>query len=118
MQQSLYEVQKYLTAWHYSYDPIFLGISKAKYDAYDAETQAMLREVAAEAMAYQRQITREGTETGVAFLREKGMEVHEPTPEELAAFREATQPAFDTWAEKVGPEIVTAFQDTIAAAGQ
>ena len=114
--QQVYEVQKYLTTWHYSYDPIFLGMSKAKFDALDAETQTMMRETAAEAMDYQRQISREGTETGIAFLRDKGMEVHESTPEELNAFREATQPAFDQWAEKVGPELVASFQDAIAQA--
>ena len=52
------------------------------------------------AMAYQKQITRESTEEGVAFLREKGMEVYEPSAEELQAFREATKPAFDTWSAK------------------
>ena len=114
--QQVYEVQKYLTTWHYSYDPIFLGMSKAKFDALDAETQTMMRETAAEAMDYQRQISREGTETGIGFLRDKGMEVHESTPEELTAFREATQPAFDQWAEKVGPELVASFQDAIAQA--
>ncbi|TJZ90849.1 DctP family TRAP transporter solute-binding subunit [Paracoccus gahaiensis] len=114
--QQVYEVQSHLTAWHYSYDPIFLGMSKEKFDAYDADTQAMLREVAAEAMDYQRQITREGTETGIAFLREKGMEVYEPTPEELEAFRTATQPAFDQWAERVGPDLVASFREAIAEA--
>lgn len=114
--QQVFEVQKYLTTWHYSYDPVFLGISKAKWDGYDAETQQMLRETAAEAMDYQRQITREGTATGLDFLRERGMEVYEPTEEELTAFREATQPAFDQWAERVGPELVQAFQDAIASA--
>ena len=114
--QQVYEVQKYLTAWHYSYDPIFLGISRAKWDSYDADTQAILRETAQEAMAYQREITREGTANGIAFLREQGMEIYEPTAEELAAFREATQPAFDTWAERVGEEIVGVFQAVIAAA--
>ena len=44
------------------------------------------------------------------------MEVHEPTEEELAAFRAATQPAFDQWAERVGAEIVDAFQEAIANA--
>ena len=34
----------------------------------------------------------------------------------LAAFREATQPAFDQWAERVGPELVASFQDAIAQA--
>lgn len=114
--QQVYEVQKYLTAWHYSYDPIFLGISRDKWDSYDAEMQQILRETAQEAMAYQREITREGTAQGIEFLREQGMEVYEPTDEELAAFREATQPAFDEWAARVGDEIVGAFQDAIAAA--
>ncbi|MBC7133035.1 MAG: DctP family TRAP transporter solute-binding subunit [Roseovarius sp.] len=114
--QQVFEVQKYLTTWHYSYDPIFLGISKAKWDSYDADTQQMLREAAVEAMDYQRRITREGTATGIDFLRERGMEVHEPGEEELAAFRAATQPAFDQWAERVGPELVKAFQDAIAQA--
>ncbi|MBK5926719.1 DctP family TRAP transporter solute-binding subunit [Rhodobaculum claviforme] len=114
--QQVYELQRYLTAWHYSYDPIFLGISQSKWDGYDADTQAIIRDAAVEAMAWQREITREGTEAGIAFLREQGMEVYEPTEEELAAFREATQPAFDTWAARVGPEIVDAFQEAIAAA--
>jgi TRAP-type transport system periplasmic protein len=113
--QQVYEVQKYLTAWHYSYDPIFLGMAKDVWDKFDEAQQTLIREVAGEAMDYQREITREGTAKGIAFLREKGMEVHEPSEEELAAFRAATQPAFDTWAAKVGPEIVGAFQDTIAA---
>ncbi|MFT6532197.1 MAG: tripartite ATP-independent transporter DctP family solute receptor [Limimaricola cinnabarinus] len=114
--QQVYEVQDHLTAWHYSYDPIFLGISKAKWDSYDADTQEQIRAAAEEAMSYQREITRQSTEEGIAFLRDKGMEVYEPTEAELAAFREATQPAFDQWSEKVGPEIVAAFKDAIATA--
>ena len=114
--QQVYEMQKYLTTWHYSYDPLFLGISKAKWDALDAETQAKFQDAATEAMAFQRQISREGTDKGVAFLKEKGMEVYEPTPEELAAFRDATKPAFDTWAQKVGPDLVKSFQDAVASA--
>lgn len=107
--QRVYEVQKYLTAWHYSYDPLFLGISQTKWEAMDAETQAKVQKAATEAMAYQIEISRKATEDGIATLREKGMEVYEPTPEEIAAFRAATQPSFDKWAEKVGPEIVALF---------
>ncbi|MFV0293719.1 MAG: DctP family TRAP transporter solute-binding subunit [Paracoccus sp. (in: a-proteobacteria)] len=114
--QQVYEMQKYLTTWHYSYDPLFLGISMAKWDSLDAGTQAQFQEAATEAMEYQRQISRDGTAQGVGFLKEQGMEIHEPTDEELAAFREATQPAFDTWAEKVGPDLVKSFQDAVAAA--
>ncbi|WBU61740.1 DctP family TRAP transporter solute-binding subunit [Paracoccus albus] len=113
--QQVYEMQKYITTWHYSYDPLFLGISKERWDDMDAETQAQFQEAATEAMQYQREISREGTAEGVDFLKEQGMEVYEPTPEELAAFREATQPAFDTWAEKVGPDLVKSFQDAVAS---
>ncbi|MBZ4021939.1 C4-dicarboxylate ABC transporter [Rhodobacter sp. TJ_12] len=114
--QQVYEMQKYLTTWHYSYDPIFLGISQAKWDSFDDETKAKFQAAADEAMAYQREISREATATGVEFLREQGVEVYEPTAEELAAFKAATQPAFDKWAEMVGPELVGAFQTAIAAA--
>jgi TRAP-type transport system periplasmic protein len=113
--QRVYEVQKHLTAWHYSYDPIFLGISRTRWESFDDETREKVQAAATEAMAYQKEITRTATAEGIAFLREQGMEVYEPTTEELAAFREATQPAFDTWAERVGPELVAIFTDTVAA---
>ena len=74
-----------------------------------------MRAAATEAMEYQREITREGTAEGVAFLRDKGMEVYEPSEAELVAFRTATQPAFETWAAKVGTEIVGSFRDAIDA---
>jgi len=82
-----------------------------------ASNWALYTETAAvEAMKYQRDISREATASGIEFLREKGMEVYEPSAEELAVFKEATQPAFDTWAEKVGPELVQAFQSAIDSA--
>ncbi|MGY6411037.1 MAG: DctP family TRAP transporter solute-binding subunit [Alkalilacustris sp.] len=114
--QQVYEMQRHLTAWHYSYDPIFLGISQARWDALEPEMQEIFREAAQEAMAWQREITREGTAQGIAYLREQGMEVYEPTEEDLDAFRAATQPAFDQWAERVGADIVNAFQEAIANA--
>lgn len=114
--QQIYEVQEYLTTWHYSYDPIFLGISKDKWDSYDSDMQTALSEAAQEAMDYQRQITREDTASGLDFLREQGMEIYEPTAEELDAFRTATKPAFNEWADKVGADIVNTFQEAIANA--
>src|SRR5690606_29302094 len=101
--QRVYEVQKYLTTWKYSYDPVFLGVSKQLWDSWHPESQEKMQAAASEALAYQKQITRDDTEKGIAYLQEQGMEVHEPSSEELQAFREATQPAFDTWSEKVGP---------------
>ena len=114
--QRVYEIQKHLTAWHYSYDPIFLGVSRKLWSSWNEDTQAKVRKAATEAMKFQKELTRQQTEEGVAYLREKGMQVYEPTPEELQAFRNATKPAFDTWAAKVGPELVASFQDAIKTA--
>lgn len=113
--QRVYEVQSHLTTWHYSYDPIFLGVSKRLWDSWDEETRARVQDAANEAMAYQKEITRAETAEGLEVLRGHGMEIHESTPEELQAFREATQPAFDKWADQVGTELVAQFQDAIDA---
>lgn len=112
--QRVYEVQDYLTTWHYSYDPIFLGVSQKLWDSWDAETRETVRGAAEEAMRHQVDISRMATASGIEFLREKGMEVYEPSAEEIAAFREATAPAFDTWAAKVGEDLVQTFQNDIA----
>lgn len=116
--QRVYEVQDYLTTWHYSYDPIFLGVSKELWDSWDSDTQEAVRAAAEEAMAYQIDISRKATADGIEFLREQGMEVYEPTPEEIAAFREATKPAFETWAAKVGEDLVGLFQEDIATVSE
>jgi TRAP-type transport system periplasmic protein len=114
--QRVYEVQKYITPWHYSYDPLFLGVSQQRWDSWDEETQNAVQAAAEEAMQYQIEVSREDTAKGIEFLKEQGMEVYEPTPDEIAAFREATEPAFDTWAEKIGPELVKLFQDKVEEA--
>ena len=67
--QQVYEMQKYITTWHYSYDPLFLGIAKERWDSLDADTQAQFQEAATEAMEYQRDISREGTAEGLDFLK-------------------------------------------------
>lgn len=114
--QRVYEVQKFITPWHYSYDPLFLGIAQSRWDAMDDATKAQFQKAADEAMTYQIEISRKATDEGLAFLKQQGMEVTELTPEELAAFKQATKPSFDKWSEKVGPEIVKLFTDEANAA--
>lgn len=116
--QRVYEVQKYITPWHYSYDPLFLGVSEQLWDSWDEDTRNAIEEAAEEAMEYQIQVSREDTAKGLEFLKEQGMEVYEPTPDEIQAFREATKPAFETWAGKIGPDLVGLFQQTVEEARQ
>lgn len=116
--QQIYEVQDYLTTWHYSYDPIFIGISKQRWEGFDEQNQTIIKQAADQAMSYQIDITRENTAKGLDFLRQQGMQITELTDEEIEAFKIKTQPAFDQWADMVGPDIISTFVDTIEANGQ
>ena len=115
--QQIYEVQDYLTTWHYSYDPLFLGISKQRWEGFDEKTQEIIQLAAEQAMAYQIEVTRESTADGLEFLSDQGMQITELSEDEIAAFRAETVPAFDLWAEKIGPEIVSAFVNAVEENG-
>ncbi len=112
--QRMFEVQDYVTIWNYSYDPLFLGVSLELWESWDADKQSTVEAAAEEAMAYQVQITRDDTASGVDLLREEGMEVYEPSAEEIDAFRQATVSAYKTWSERVGSELVGIFEQTVA----
>ena len=111
--QRVYEVQKYITPWHYSYDPIFLAVSEKRWNSWDDKTKAEMKTAAQEAMTYQKKITREDTANGLEFLKDKGMTVTELTDEQLQAFRDAIKEPFATWSQKVGPDLVALFQTTV-----
>ncbi|ALM50913.1 DctP family TRAP transporter solute-binding subunit [Halomonas huangheensis] len=110
--QRIYEVQDYLTEWHYSYDPIFVGVSKQLWDSWDDTTQSMVQSAADQAMQYQRDVAREATENGIETLAENGMQISTLDDAQLQAFREATQSVYDSWASKVGEDLVKAFEDS------
>lgn len=109
--QRVYEVQKYLTVWHYSYDALFLAVGQPTWNSFPPEIQAIIRQAAKDAMVYQIEVSRQDTASGIDFLRQRGMEVYEPTPAEIEQFRKAAQPAFDRWAERVGRDLVALFQE-------
>lgn len=110
----IYEVQKYLTNWHYSYDALALTVNKDVWESWPAEIQEQVKKAAVDAMKYQVEISREGLGEGIEFLKEQGMEVTDLTPEQLAAFRELTKPVYDKWAQDVGLDIVKAFEEAVA----
>lgn len=113
--QRIYEVQDHITVWNYSYDPLFLAISEQLWDSLDADTQEIVRQSALEAMEYQIEVSRDLTAQGLDRLRDEGMEVTELSAEEIDAFREATRNSYELWRERVGPELVDLFEQTVEA---
>jgi tripartite ATP-independent transporter DctP family solute receptor len=111
----IYEVQDYLTNWHYSYDALILAVNKDVWNGFDPQIQEQVKKAAMDAMHWQvHDVSRVGLGDGIEFLKEQGMTITDPTPEQLAAFRERTKAVYDEWSEKVGKEVVAAFEEAVA----
>ncbi len=100
----LYEVQKYLTLWHYSFDPLVLCINKKLFDGLSPADQQALRAAAREAVAYERALSAEEEKRLPDELRRKGMQVNALTPAQIAVFRERVKPVYATVQEYVGAD--------------
>ena len=111
--QRLYEVQDYLTEWHYSYDPIFIGVSEKLWSSWDEKTQRLVQDSADQAMQYQTELAREQTESGIKTLEDKGMTVTTLTEDQLQKFRDATSSVYDAWGQKVGKDLVSTFEKAV-----
>lgn len=105
----LYDIQKQLTYWHYSFDPIIFCISKQKWDAFSAELQQGIRETAIAAAAFQRQTVIKNEEDHKKFLQEQGVKINIPTPEAIQEFRIASQPIFAEYKTAIGEDLLNRF---------
>jgi len=109
-----YEVQKYLTLSGHVYGPHLLLINKKLFDSFPAEDQKVILEAAQESAKYQRDINRKMNSDLLDKLKEVGMTVTIPTPDELKAFQDATKPVYDEWIPKIGKDLVNEFQAAAA----
>lgn len=100
----LYEVQKYLTLWRYSFDPLVLCINKKLFDGLSPADQKAIRDAAKEAVAFQRHLSAEEEKRLPEELKKKGMQVNALTPEQVAVFRERVKPVYSMVEEYVGAD--------------
>ena len=62
-------------------------------------------------MTYQKKLARSGLEDALRFLeQEKGVKITFLSSEQLKAFREQTSPVYQKYAQKVGWDLVRAFE--------
>ena len=96
------QVQKHLSLTQHVYSPALIIMSPSVWDGLSEEEQGWFKEAAAAGAAAMRAKAREDADNGVAQLKEQGMEVVEDV--DRAAFEEALQPVFTTFAERFGQE--------------
>nr|WP_246149323.1 hypothetical protein [Skermanella pratensis] len=68
------------------------------------------QEAADKSAQYERKISAEYDDWSKAQLKQRGMQIAELSPEQRAAFREATKPVYDQWAPRIGTDLVDRVQ--------
>lgn len=106
----LFEVQKYLTVWNYSYDPIILCMNRDRWDSLTPETQAIFRECAREAMREEFRLVADGEAAAYDSLRARGMVIDSLFAESLGRFRAAVEPVYNTHARAIGGDVIRRFR--------
>ena len=115
----LWEVNKYITFWHYAIDPLIFGASKETWNALDRIDREIISKAAREAAIWQKKAAREGLTGSAAsldILRKNGMEVTVLTPEQFQAFKVKTKPVYDKWANDIGVDLVRAAEKAVKSA--
>ncbi|WP_096200800.1 DctP family TRAP transporter solute-binding subunit [Bacillus sp. FJAT-45350] len=106
----LNEVQQYISMWNYSYDPLVLGMNKELFESLHPSDQEAVREAAALANAYQKELNRERSADLIEELKESGMEFSYLSDEQLDGFREKVEVIYDEYESVWGAELLEAFR--------
>ncbi len=118
MAAKLYKVQKFVTHWDYSYDPLVLCVNAAFFERLTPEQQQLLRECAKEAMAYERGLIMKADKELPAKLTALGMKRNVLTPAQIKVFKEAQAPLYAECEKDpaIGKELVDLFRKAAAEA--
>ena len=106
------EVQKYMTIWNYSYDPIVLSVSQQVWDSLSDADKAVFEQAAKDAMAAEVEASRAMDADIIQQFKDGGMEVNELTDEQVAEFQKVVAPVYDEWRDRIGDDLFAAFDYT------
>lgn len=112
----LWQFHKNILVWHYTIDPIILGVSKETWKTFEAKDQEIIARAAKEAMAWNKKESRKGLEGSnetIDMLKTQGMEVVIPSAKELSAFKAKTKSVYDKWTKEIGPQLVEAAEKVV-----
>lgn len=108
-----HEVQEYGSETRHVYTPFIIMISQQLFDRLSPADRAIVQEAAEATRDYNRTINREYQNYAKAQLADTGMKVTDLTDEQLAAFQQATQKVYDTWAPQIGADLVSRVQSQV-----
>lgn len=107
--------QKYLTLWRYMADPLVFGVNQRVWNSLSEEDQAILRETAVEAGAWEIEKSRAELAETLERIKERGVHVNTLTPDQHQAFVDATQSVYEKWVPRIGANLFEKAQTAIDA---
>ena len=111
-----YEVQHYLVMDKHIASIAAIGCSSEFYNSLPADIQTIIVEAAKNATPIAQEIVARVNVSGIEKLKEYGMEVYEPTDDELAAWHDAISgPCMDYVRGEVGDDVVDSIQAATSA---
>ena len=105
----LQEVQKYMTTWNYSYDPIVLSVSGKVWKKLSPEEKKIFEEAGQKACAEQVAASRKLDATIVDEFKKAGVKVDELSPESVAQMKKAMGPVYAKYKDKFGEDTFKSF---------
>lgn len=102
------EVQKYMTVWNFSYDPIIMASSQKFWKSLPAADQKIFSQAAREAMDFQKKLSREVNAELTESFRKK-MQITVLSQPQIEAFKKAARPVYEEYEPIVGKDLLDAF---------
>jgi TRAP-type transport system periplasmic protein len=112
----LWEMNKHITIWHYTIDPLILGVSKITWDSFEPKDREIVSAAASEAMAWNKKEARKGLEgstEALDLLKSKGMEVSVFTQKDMDTFKAKTKSVYDKWIKEIGTDLFSSAEKVI-----
>ncbi|MDN5300908.1 MAG: hypothetical protein PWQ60_422 [Thermoanaerobacteraceae bacterium] len=101
-----YEVQKYMTLDYHVYDPLVFIMNESKFKSLPEDIQKVLEEEAVKWAQLERKMSQEQDKRDIEFMKGKGLQITELTPEDFEAFKKATASVYDVIAQKTSRELM------------
>lgn len=106
------EVLKGAMDSEHNYSMHILLMNKKKYDSLDPQAQAIIREAAKEALAWQRNITLELKAKCEKAMEDQGIKIYRLSDEERAVLKEKTKVVWDEFKDEIDPAVLQMVLDT------
>ena len=110
--------QTNVTLWHYVADPLIFAVNEEVWNSFTAEDQEIVRQAALDAGAHGIEVARAGLVGDDQSLIERiegfGVNVIRLTDAERQAFVDATRPVYDAWRDRIGADLVTMAEESVA----